>query len=29
MKDYEPFIDLKGATIVATKVVMVSPIYCV
>ena len=29
MKDYEPFIDFLGATIVATKVVMVSPVYCV
>ena len=29
MKDYEPFIDLRGAIIVATKVVMVSPVYCI
>lgn len=29
MEDYEPFIDFGGATIVATKVVMVSPVYCV
>lgn len=24
-----PFIDFEGATIIATKVVMVSPVYCV
>lgn len=29
MKDYSPFIDFEGVIIAATKVVMVSPVYCV
>lgn len=29
MKDYDPFIDFEGVIIAATKVVMVSPVYCV